>query len=91
MIFCVRLTHTENHDILLLVIQGSTNCAYFSCNSKFTYQVGITCGAIDEASRSSKAIEKRIIINFHDKKAIIACFSVMIHISRYIMIYQDIS
>ena len=37
-------------------------------------QGGITCGAIDEASRSSKAIEKRVSINFRDKNAVIACF-----------------
>ena len=32
-----------------------------------TVQCGITCGAIDESSRSSKAIDKRVIINFCDK------------------------
>ena len=36
-------------------------------------QGGTTCG--DEASRSSKAIYKREIINFHDKNAVIARFS----------------
>ena len=37
-------------------------------------QCGITCGAIDEPSRSSKAIDKRVIINFCDKNAITARF-----------------
>ena len=31
------------------------------------HQCGITCGAIDEPSRSSKAMDKRVIINFRDK------------------------
>ena len=39
-------------------------------------QGGITCGAINEASRSSKAIEKHLIINFRDKNVIIARFRV---------------
>ena len=37
-------------------------------------QVGITCGAIKEASRSSKAIDKHVVINFCDKNVVIACF-----------------
>ena len=37
-------------------------------------QNGITCGAIEEASRSSKAIDERIIINFCDKNAVTARF-----------------
>ena len=37
-------------------------------------QGGITCGAIDEASRSAKAIKKHVIINFRDKNVVIACF-----------------
>ena len=37
-------------------------------------QCGITCGAIDEPSRSSKAINKRVIINFCDKNVVIAHF-----------------
>ena len=35
-------------------------------------QGGITCGAINEASRSSKAIEKHVIINFRNKNVVIA-------------------
>ena len=30
-------------------------------------QGGITCGAIDEPRKSSKAIDERVIINFRDK------------------------
>ena len=37
-------------------------------------QGGITCGAIDEPRKSSKAIDERVIINFRDKNVIIACF-----------------
>ena len=37
-------------------------------------QCGITCGAIDEPSRSSKAIDKHVIINFRDKNVVIARF-----------------
>ena len=37
-------------------------------------QRGITCEAIDEPSKSSKAIDKRVIINFRDKNVVIAGF-----------------
>ena len=37
-------------------------------------QGGITCGAIDEHRKSSKAIDERVIINFHDKNVVIARF-----------------
>ena len=37
-------------------------------------QGGITCGAIDEPRKSSKAIDKRVIINFRDKNVVIARF-----------------
>ena len=40
----------------------------------FQWQDGITCGAIDEASRTSNAIERRVIINFRDKNAVIVRF-----------------
>ena len=33
-------------------------------------QVGITCEAIDEPVKSSKAIDKRVIINFRDKNEV---------------------
>ena len=37
-------------------------------------QGGITCGAIDEPRKSSKAIDQRVIINFRDKNVVIARF-----------------
>ena len=37
-------------------------------------QGGITCGAIDEPKKSSKAIDENIIINFYDKNVVIARF-----------------
>ena len=37
-------------------------------------QGGITCGAIDEPRKSSKAIEKRVIIDFCVKNVVIARF-----------------
>ena len=40
----------------------------------FVHQGGITCGAIDEPRKSSKAIDERVIINFRDKNVVIARF-----------------
>ena len=37
-------------------------------------QGGITCGAIDEPRKSSKAIDERVIINFRNKNVVIARF-----------------
>ena len=37
-------------------------------------QGGITCGAIDEPRKSSKAIDECVIINFRDKNVVIARF-----------------
>ena len=37
-------------------------------------QGGITCGAIDDPRKSSKAIDQRVIINFRDKNVVIARF-----------------
>ena len=37
-------------------------------------QGGITCGAIDEPRKSSKAIDERVIIKFRDKNVVIAHF-----------------
>ena len=37
-------------------------------------QGGITCEAIDEPRKSSKAINERVIINFSDKNVVIARF-----------------
>ena len=53
----------------------------------------MTCEAIDEPRKSSKAIDKRVIINFRDKNVIIArfcdknevLFIIYIHILMYIL------
>ena len=37
-------------------------------------QGGITCGAIDEPGKSSKAIDELVVINFRDKNVVIARF-----------------
>ena len=37
-------------------------------------QGGLTCGAIDEPRKSSKAIDERVIINFCNKNVVIARF-----------------
>ena len=37
-------------------------------------QGGITCGAIEDPRKSSKAIDERVIINFCDKNVVIAHF-----------------
>ena len=39
-------------------------------------QGGITCGAIEDPRKSSKAIDERVIINFRDKNGVIARFSI---------------
>ena len=49
----------------------------FDLLEKFQYpsqQGGITCGAIDEPRKSSKAIDERVIVNFRDKNVVIARF-----------------
>ena len=43
-------------------------------NNHGRHQGGITCGAIDEPRKSSKAIDERVIINFRDKNVVIARF-----------------
>ena len=40
----------------------------------YSGQGGITCGAIDEPRKSSKAIDERVLINFRDKNVVIARF-----------------
>ena len=68
-----------------LVIMLSEGAYYHSClystlarmNAAEVYtahQGGITCGAIDEPRKSSKAIDERVIINFRDKNVVIARF-----------------
>ena len=53
------------------------------CNARDTFlpspftslvQGGITCGAIEDPRKSSKAIDERVIINFLNKNVVIARF-----------------
>ena len=60
--------------ILILVIKALKPFQLLPNAHANQRQGGITCGAIDEASRSSKAIEKREMINFCNKNAVNACF-----------------
>ena len=52
--------------------------SFWTLNPNFlaimSHQGGITCGAIDEPRKSSKAIDERVIINFRDKNVVIARF-----------------
>ena len=50
-------------------------------------QGGITCGAIDEPRKSSKAIDERVIINFCDKNVVIARFRNKNGVLSYLHIY----
>ena len=43
-------------------------------NLMHVVQGGITCGAIEDPRKSSKAIDERVIINFRDKNGVIARF-----------------
>ena len=49
-------------------------CLIRSCCVALLTQGGITCGAIDEPRKYSKAIDERVIINFRDKNVVIARF-----------------
>ena len=51
-----------------------TNCPPIATTRICSRQGGITCGAIDEPRKSSKAIDERVIINFRDKNVVIARF-----------------
>ena len=55
--------------VLRWIISNVYNFKSFS-----SYQGGITCGAIDEPKKSSKAIDELVIINFRDKNVVIARF-----------------
>ena len=46
----------------------------YRCKKINVKQGGITCGAIDEPRKSSKAIDEHVIINFRDKNVVIARF-----------------
>ena len=49
-------------------------CLLFGKGWNSVGQGGIICGSTEEASRSSKAIDERVIIDFRDKNAVIARF-----------------
>ena len=59
---------------VLLVSQTIFLNIPFLCETPTVSQGGITCGAIDEPRKSSKAIDERVIINFRDKNVVIARF-----------------
>ena len=67
---------------------------YFGSKTVCLGQGGITCEAIDEPGKSSKAIDKRVIISFRDKNVVIARFcdknEVFVLFIIYICIYQYI-
>ena len=52
-------------------------------------QGGITCEAIDEPRKSSKAIDKRVIINFRDKNVVIACITTKMRFLFYLFLYMS--
>ena len=57
-----------------LVLRSASIPGTYPINPISTGQGGITCGAIDEPRKSSKAIDERVIINFRDKNVVIARF-----------------
>ena len=59
------------HDGQLVVVTDIAKCAIEDIGQS---QGGITCGAIDEPRKSSKAIDERVIINFRDKNVAITRF-----------------
>ena len=77
--FCVKLHQSIARIVNPLLFEPDKifvnplfQCLYvFFC---YCHQDGITCGAIKEASRSSKAIDQCVIIDFCDKNTVIAPF-----------------
>ena len=61
LIFCLVVPFLE------VILRTAIECV--NCN-----QGGITCGAIEDPRKSSKAIDERVIINFRDKNVVIARF-----------------
>ena len=57
----------------------------------YSGQGGITCGVMEEASKSSKAIDERVLINFCDKNALIATFRNKNGVFDFYEKYHDIS
>ena len=56
--------HVSTSTAMSMVTWGLKTSAQFTVG---LVQGGITCGAIDEPRKSSKAIDERVIINFRDK------------------------
>ena len=51
-----------------------SQCDYTCTRVTNLHQGGITCGAIDEPRKSSKAIDGRVIINLRNKNVVILRF-----------------
>ena len=63
--------------VLVAISSDNVTESHFNNNSELSIsptQGGITCRAIDEPRKSSKAIDERVIINFRDKNVVIARF-----------------
>ena len=72
--YCTRY-EIQNRALKWTIIEGLKQMCktiWRICSAKG--QGGITCGAIDEPRKSSKAIDKRVIIDFRDKNVVIARF-----------------
>ena len=78
--------------LLLQFFVVFVNCRTMSFILTLWYQQGsITCGAIDEPRKSSKAIDKRVIIDFCDKNAVIASFRNKIMFLTFFVKFHDMS
>jgi len=66
----------SKHQRTVTVAESLLDIPFSFLTTPHTYpdQGGITCGAIDEPRKSSKAIDERVIINFRDKNVVIARF-----------------
>ena len=57
----------------------------------YSGQGGITCGAIEKASKFLKASDERVLINFRNKNALIATFRHKNGVFDFYEKYHDIS
>ena len=63
--------------VLVAISSDNVTESHFNNNSELSIsptQGGITCRAIDEPRKSSKAIDERVIIDFRDKNVVIGRF-----------------
>ena len=86
--FCNHLHHHHRPQccIIIALKKGSTHLSWI-CTTLFSYirrQGGTTCGAIGEARRSLKSIDKRIVMNFCDENAVITRF----HDSNVFLLFE---